>query len=283
MELQHLFAYDVEFNRLRSGETSVNLLNLLLEFARDAYPKLDRVACWHEIKRLTDGALGCLRPLRSAGASTAEQLARLSVFLYDEQGFAGNEGDYYNARNSYINELLVRRQGIPITLGILYTCVGKSAGMDLHGICAPGHFLVGCRDAAGPLYVDPFYQGTLLTAAECRRRIEQVLGEPGVADDYDFAPADDLQIAIRVLHNLKAIYLSSRAWEAALPVQQRLALLRRQVAEELRDLGLVYLHLSQPVPAIEHLTAYMEECADDDREVMVPFLQSARRLLAELN
>jgi regulator of sirC expression with transglutaminase-like and TPR domain len=211
------------------------------------------------------------------------RLGAVSEVLYLREGFRGNSRAYYDPRNSYLNDVLTRRLGIPISLGIVYIEVARRAGLNVYGIPTPGHFVLGCAEDMSTLYVDPFSMGEILDLESCRHRIERALGREGVLSDEHFRPATHLEIAARVLKNLKAVHVSQSEWTAALPVQRRLALLLPGAADERRDLGLIFLRTGSAVPALALLEKYVEHCSIDDRAALEPYLRSARRMVAELN
>src|SRR5690606_25356727 len=109
----------------------------------------------------------------------------------------------YDPRNSYLNEVLDNRTGIPITLGIVYLAVAQFAGLPVYGVSTPGHFVLGCHDLDERLYIDPFTDGDVLSPSACQRRVERINDEPGSLDEDDFRPACVRAIAVRVLRNLK--------------------------------------------------------------------------------
>lgn len=272
------FQGDPEFQKLLSGGGAVDLVSLMLEFAADAYPRLDRGPVAAELDRLGRAArkrLACAeRP------NERSRLAKLSELLFEEEGFRGDRDTYYDPRNSYLNEVLDRRLGIPISLAIVYQAVAARAGIRLFGIGTPGHFLLGAEGPAA-LYVDPF-NGDVLDRQACRQRIESLLGESGVIVDAHFRPATPLEIGQRVLRNLKAAYVMQNQWLAVLPVQERLTLLADK-PDERRDLGLIYLRIGQAPRAIRLLEEYLRNCEPAQAEELRPYLQKARRMMAELN
>jgi len=277
------FASDVEFNKLVSGRHDVDLVELMLEFAADAYPNIDRQRQLAEIDRLGELARRQIAELDAEHCSLAERLQAVSRLLYVAERFAGNEETYYDPRNSYLNEVLSRRTGIPISLAIVYMAVAARAGLHTFGVAAPGHFVVGAREARESWFVDPFNRGEVLDRDECRRRIERLLGESGVLGNEHFRPASALEIGARVLRNLKAAYVMDNQWAAALPVQQRLALLLPEAHDERRDLGLMYLRNGHPIQALKLLQAYLADCSSEQAQAVEPYLHAARRLIAELN
>jgi regulator of sirC expression with transglutaminase-like and TPR domain len=276
------FAREPQFQKVVAGRTDVCLPGLLLEFAADAYPDVDVLACLAEIDRL--GGLAKDRLMRRAGAGDLScRLAELSRLLYQDEGFRGNRDDYYDPRNSYLNEVLERRCGIPITLGIVYMAVAWRAGLPMQGFAMPGHFVVGCPTCRGPLFVDPFAEGEVLDRQACQERIEQLTGKPGVVEEEHFRAARPREIAVRVLRNLKTSYAMRNEWLAMVSVQKRLTLLVPDSAEERRDLGLVYLRNGRAQRALEILEDYVRRCGTDQAQEVKPYLRSARRMVAELN
>lgn len=275
------FSDNSQFAHLLAGrEEQVDLARLLLEFAMDVYPALDVQQPLAELHRLGESARAAVT---DAGTDITERLQAVSALLYEQEGFRGNQDAYYDPRNSYLNDVLARRLGIPITLAIVYTTVGRQAGLDLFGVGSPGHFMVGCRDGDETLYVDPFDSGLVLDEQSCRERIERVLGQQNVLSSEHLRAATPREIAARVLRNLKAAYAMRDVWREALPVQLRLVALLPELADERRDLGLIYLRNNDPHPAARLLAEYVDQAPEADAEAALPFLKSARRMAAERN
>src|SRR5471030_107326 len=198
------FESNPEFSKLLSGRCEVDLVQLMLELAADAYPDLDRVGCLLEIDQL-GVACGDVAAARKT-CDVRGRLAAISQLLYEVEGFHGNRDDYYEPENSYLNEVLARRCGIPISLGILYMAVAARTGLKMFGVNTPGHFMVGCCSAGEPLFVDPFTNGDVLDRAACKGRIEATLNHKGAVADEHFRAAAPIDIAARVLRNLKAAH-----------------------------------------------------------------------------
>ncbi len=275
------FSTETEFNKLLDGRCDVDLVGLMLELAADRYPDLDRVGCLLELDRL---GVECAAQRAFCGFGTvADRLAAVSHVLYEVEGFHGDQENYYDPRNSYLNEVLARRTGIPISLGILYLSVGARAGLRLFGVNTPGHFVLGCRAGGETLFVDPFSGGEVLDRGACQRRIEQVLGESDVVRDEDLRPAPPRDIAARVLRNLKASFALSNDWQGALNVQTRLATLLPRSIDEQRDLGLIYLRAGHPNKAIPLLEQSLGCCSAENAELLRSSVRTARKLLAEMN
>lgn len=275
------FAHENEFNKLLAGRADVDLVWLMLEFSSDAYPDVDWLSCLAEIDRL--GNVARSRVAEHAPDDTRGRLAAISRLLYQEEGFRGNCKAYYDPRNSYLNEVLSRRCGIPISLGIVYLAVARRAGLPVYGVATPGHFVLGCNAPGEPLYVDPFCAGDILDRAACQARVEECLCQKGVLTDQHFRAASMREIAVRVLRNLKAAYALEDQWEQMLPVQKRLSLLLPDYPEERRDLGLIYLRTGRAPRAVKLLEQFAQGCSKDQAREVEPFLRSARRMMAELN
>ena len=270
-----------ELDKLLASHGEIDLVQFMLELAADAYRDLDRVGCLLEIDRLGVACGDCHADC--CGQSLRKRLAAMSQLLYEVEGFQGNREAYYEPQNSYLNEVLERRCGIPISLGILYMAVAARAGLRMFGVNTPGHFVVGCSAGGEVLFVDPFTNGDVLEQGDCKLRIEQTLGKKDSVANEDFRAAAPIDIAARVLRNLKAAYAMQDCWPAVLRVQKRLAALLPQVPQERRDLGLVYLRLGEPTKALPVLEQYLHVCGSQQAAALQPSLQAARRMIAEMN
>jgi regulator of sirC expression with transglutaminase-like and TPR domain len=232
------------------------LAEACLLIAQDEYPGVDFARCMAQL----DAIAATIRGRLVADASADQKVAAINRHLFGELGFAGNVEAYYDPRNSYLNEVLERRIGIPITLSIVYLEVARRLGLRAQGVAFPGHFLVKVRLPGGALVLDPFGGGTPQSERELRERLEQVLPKRRVGRAELAAylePATAREIVARMLRNLKSIYLHSGALEAALAVMHRLVLVVPESAEELRDRGLVYARLDCFRPAAADLQNYL--------------------------
>jgi len=279
--MRRRFVVGPQFTALTSDEPEVDLVELLLEYSADAYPDLDPTACRQELSRL--GHAACDLVQASATMHPRDQLVAVSRLLYKTEGFHGNEAEYYDPKNSYLNEVLTRKSGIPITLGIVYMAVARSAGLQLYGVPTPAHFMLGCDLDGHRFFVDPFSDGDVMLLDSCKHRVERRLAQPGTLSEQDFRRASHREIGVRVLRNLKAAHLMVDHWAEAIPIQQRLVELLPEAREERRDLGLVLLRSGFPNEALPWLDEYCDACSADQHEAMQPYLRSARRMAAELN
>jgi len=233
-----------------------SLAEACLLIAEDEYPGIDIAGC---IAKL-DAMAATVRGRLGADAAAEQKVAALNHHLFSELAFRGNSDSYYDPRNSYLNEVLERRTGIPITLSIVYLEVGRRLGLALQGIAFPGHFLVRLRVERGQLVLDPYAGGEPRSESELRRRLQEALppdrAAPPDLDRY-LEPSTPREIVARVLRNLKGIYLKGAKLEQALAVMHRLLLVLPESAEELRDRGLVYADLECFRPALADLQNYL--------------------------
>ncbi len=268
------------FERLfAQEEAAIDLARACLLVAEDAYPGLDVDGYLGEIERLA----ARLRRRLGANLAPEERIVALNEFLFDQLGFCGNTEDYYDPRNSYLNEVLERRTGIPITLSVLYMELGQRIGLPLAGVSFPGHFLVRMRLRGGTLVLDPFSGGAPQSADELRQRLARAI-PPGASGPLPLEaflePAGKRQILARLLRNLKAIYLAQRRPERLLQVLDRMRIVVPEAAVELRDRGLVYEQLECWGAALRDFRDYLERAPDaaDAQEIRARALELARRL-----
>jgi regulator of sirC expression with transglutaminase-like and TPR domain len=219
----------------REPEDPAALAEAALWIAAEEYAGLDVPAY---LRRLV--ALGVAARERVTPGMDADGCAgALGRLLFEEEGFRGNAEDYYDPRNSFLNEVLDRRLGIPITLSVVYMAVAGQAGVTARGIGLPGHFLVRLERGAGARLLDPFHGGVVLSEADCAARLRQLYGDRARLDPAHLEPVTTQQILGRMLANLKGIYMGQRDWGRALAAVERILLLRPGDPAELRDLGAI--------------------------------------------
>jgi regulator of sirC expression with transglutaminase-like and TPR domain len=262
-------------------DEAVDLAEAALLIAKNAYQDLD---VGRYLARLDELARG-LRAHVPEDSSDGELIAALNRFLFEEQGFGPNVEDYYDPRNSYLNEVLDRRVGIPISLSLLYIEVGRRVGLALHGVSFPGHFLVKCRLAQGMAILDPYCGGISLGLQDLQHRLREARG--GEVSRAIVAgmlvSASNKEILARMLRNLKAIYLERKDYAHALSVIDCMLALSPGAAGEVRDRGLTYLRLECFRAALADLECYLQMAPgaadlDEVRAHVVGLRRSAARL-----
>ena len=251
-------ARDHRWQRLaRAAPQNVSLAEGALLIAADEYHDLDIDAYLGQIEQM--GAT-LHRRLRS-DISTTEALHALNRYVFDELGFSGNVQDYYDPRNSFLNDVIERRLGIPISLAVLYIELGRRIGLPLHGVSFPTHFLVKCVLREGAVILDPFAAGASLGLDELKRRLQSVAKDVELdqkALKSMLAAAAPNDIFARMLRNLRAIYLSKGERLKALDACTRIVTLLPRAAEESRDRAQLYVELECFRAALGDFRTYLQ-------------------------
>jgi regulator of sirC expression with transglutaminase-like and TPR domain len=230
----------------------IDLAEAALWIAAEEQPGLDP-APW--MARLDAMAAG-LSPRLAGVRDPLDRMARLAGFLADEIGLRGNAEDYYDPRNSLLNEVLARGLGIPITLALVYMEVGRRVDVPLQGVGFPGHFLLR-HSRHDQLLFDPFDRGRPLTEEDCRARLDQLSGGTLAFDPRLLKPSSPRQILVRMLNNLWRIYLHRGDFLRTLSALDRVLLLDGDDVGARRDRGLLSLRWGDPTRGIEDLERYL--------------------------
>jgi len=250
---------------IRGPEREIPLLEAALLVATHRYPDLDVEYYLDVLENL--GA--CLAEQVGDDSAPAEKVAALNHYLFDELGFAPNAQDYYDPRNSLLNDVVERRTGIPITLSLVYMAVGSSLGLAMNGVCYPGHFLVKCELSDGIIVLDPFSRGQSLDLTDLQRLLRETQG--GEVSRAIVAgclvAASKREILLRMLRNLKIIYLRNHELDSALTIMDWIVAANPRQAAELRDRGIIYQELECFRAAVADFERYLElspGCSDSE-------------------
>lgn len=264
-------------------EQDISLAEAALVIAQDEYPDLD-VASY--LRRL-DAMAEEVRRRLFQGAVASDVIVALNQYMFEEEGFSGNTLDYYDPRNSFLNDVLERRVGIPLTLSIVYLEVGTRIGLPLYGISFPGHFLVKCVLPEGDRVLDPYADGKTLDVTELRGHLRRVYHEE-ISDSEILAellePAGKKEILSRLLRNLKGVYFNANNLPRALAVIDQILVVTPDVPPEVRDRGLLYLKLECFRAALADFRHYLQldPAAKDADEIRGHILHS-QEFAARLN
>jgi regulator of sirC expression with transglutaminase-like and TPR domain len=244
---------------------SVSLAEAALTIARYEYPDLDAS---RYVEQLDDMAAKVRSRIEGA-LSPERRIDEMNRLLFQEERFQGNRSHYYDPRNSFLNEVLDRRLGIPITLSIVYIEVGRRAELPFYGIGFPGHFLVGLLTEEGRMLIDPFNNGRVLSESDCRGMLRGQAGVSLTLSRSFLDPAWPKQILVRLLRNLKALYLRLSEEIKALRMIEWILILDRHSVPELRDRGFLYEAIGDAQGAIKDLERYLElaPLAEDEEQV----------------
>ncbi len=243
-------------SRRRFGEVvaapAIDLAEAAFLIACEEYPDLDLPAQHGRLEELGRQARAALDP----HAPRRSQAIQLASFLGAELGFRGNAENYYDPRNSFFNDVLSRRLGIPISLSVVYIEVGRRAGLPVSGVGLPGHFIVRV-DGQDDLLLDPFYGGRVVSLADCQRRLDRIFDRQVSLEPGMLMPCDERQILTRMLYNLKGIYVQAQDHWRALGAVELLLRLDPGSLDELRDRGLLYAALDCYSLAVRDLESYL--------------------------
>ena len=249
-----MLAAEQELGRLLGQpEDKIDLGRAALVVARTEYPDLDVDAGVARLDEMADQASAHV----SIQPDAASRVSALRAFLAGVCGFRGNEEDYYDPKNSFLNDVLERRLGIPITLSVVYMEVGRRLGMTLFGVGLPGHFLVKYQDRHGRFFLDPFRGGRSVTSADCREMITRMYqGQIDFQDEF-LAAVDKRYILMRMLNNLRGIYFHRRQPAKALAVVEMVLAIEPASGDDLKQRGILHYQLHNYRQAREDLEAYL--------------------------
>lgn len=252
-----------------------------LEIAAIEFEGLDPQPSLHALDTLA-AELGQRAPAYTGGRSFVEA-AR--AFLFEELGFHGNRGDYYNPRNSCLNEVLSTRTGIPITLSLVFMEVARRLQRPVAGIGLPGHFVVRYQDDSYSAFLDPFNGGREISAAQCLELAREMTGTDFSGDPSVLEPAEPRQILIRMLNNLRLIYIQNNKVGKAVKVLDHLITANPDSAEEYKQRGLLSIGLKRYRQALADLTVYLRLAPAEapDRKTLGEQVEALRGHLMRLN
>jgi len=234
----------------------MDLAAAALLIALDEYPGLNVSDYLERIDLLAERTSAQLQP--DAADRPLEAIESINYQLFEIEGFRGNREDYYDPRNSFLNEVLDRKTGIPITLSVLYMEVGRRIGLKIEGVGMPGHFIVKCRHNGVEIFIDAFGRGEILLEEGCERKLTQLHGKDFQFNRSHLDAVNHSQILTRMLHNLKAIYWNQENYAKALGVIDKLVLINPTAAAEIRDRGFAHYQLNHLSPAIRDWSCYLE-------------------------
>ncbi len=251
--LRHRFLTEVG-----KADEEVNLARAALMVAREEYPQLSEERYLGRLDLLAEETRDRLDDENAHLVVLQEVLDS----LYTRHGFRGNRKAYYDPRNSFLNDVLDRGLGIPLTLGIVVLEVGWRLGLPLEGVNFPGHFLVRFSGDAIDLLIDPYDGGAVRFEDEAQELLDRVYGGMIRVQDSFLKAASKREMLVRLLMNLKSLYLNVRDHNRALAVVERILLVRPIAAGEIRDKGVILARMGRKEEALEQLEAYLNVAPD---------------------
>lgn len=243
-----------QFSHLASlPDDQLDLIHGMLLISRFEYPRLNESYYDSMINTMSTR----LKQRISGKSDPQIHIEELNRVFVEEEKFCGNTEDYYNPENSYLSRVLDRRTGIPITLSVVYMEIGRRAGLDIHGVGLPGHFITVLIHPPHRFYLDPFNKGAILTEWECRQKIILSHGHRNAYDPGILVPVNSKSILERTLRNLKSIYFNMNQGIKAFQMIQWILELNRDASTELKDRAMIYENIGDPRRAIKDLERYI--------------------------
>jgi regulator of sirC expression with transglutaminase-like and TPR domain len=265
---------------VRRPDAAIDLAEATLLIAKEEYPDLDVTEYLARLDRM-----GAAVQASAGGRHDPHRLiAALGEYLFAQLGFRGNADHYYDPRNSFLNEVLDRRIGIPITLSAVYLEVGRRIGLSVQGVGMPGHFLVKYVGPDEELVIDPFGGGGILSAADCQQILDRIFDGKLCFEPQMLTAVGTRQILARMLTNLKAIYFNNQEYGKALAIADRLVILHPNAASEIRDRGLLSCQVKRYAEASADLERYLRLAPQaEDSEVIREHLRTLRQRVVAWN
>ena len=268
---------------------SFNPIEAAFLIAMDEYPKLSAGRCGRLMAEMKNEAEDHMLSLKAPGAKRAKrpgviaQVEHFNKLFFEKWGIQGNDDEYYDPRNSFLNDVIDRRTGIPISLTMLYVDIARGgAGIDVIPVGMPGHFLAGFNERQD-LYIDVFGQGAFLTLPECGKRAESIIPELKFEPGHMYRVGPRVIVA-RMLRNLINIYISEENFPKALHSIEMILCVEGETPEWMRQRGLIFAATQNYGRAVDDLERYLE-CAPNapDRYIMVDHVRALQKKRATVN
>ena len=261
------------YREINQPEAQIDIAKAALHIAQSSYPFLDLVLYLQELEEIAEVVASKLPMDRYP----LKVIKIINEYLFEDLGFQGNQEDYYNLDNSFLNRVLETRRGIPLTLSLVYLEVAKRLQFPMVGIGMPGHFLIRPDFPEAEIFVDAFNQGEILFPQDCEAKLQQIYGQQVNLEQRFLTPVSGKQMLARMLTNLKFIYLQSQDFNQAIATIGGILMLFPEQPRERRDRGLLYFHLGDWQEAEKELATYLN-LEPDGKDV-----EQIRHLLSQIN
>lgn len=243
------------YREIRQPDEQINLAEAALYLAQEEYTHLDPEEYLNALETMAREVEERLPsqqyPLRI--------IKTINQYLFEDLGFSGNAEEYYDPRNSYLNQVIDRRTGIPITLSLIYMEIAKRLNFPMVGVGMPGHFLIRPTVGEMQVFVDPFNKGEVMFAADCQDRLRQLFNQPVELRPEFSAAVSAHYVLMRILANLKAIYLHQGDLPRALAAIERILIIFPDAPMEQRDRGYLYYQVGRWTEAAQDLENYLTQ------------------------
>ncbi len=279
MDVEPTYGQDTHFNKLVNRQADACVITAALELSRDANPDVDFDAVFQWIACRADE----VRPEVTRSRSDWDALQALRHCIADQHEVSGSVLSYSEADGSYLDRVIETKRGIPISLSLLYIAVANQAGLPLLDAPVPEHFVTQLETPEGRYFLDPYDNGYIWEEEDGLSFLASRSQLPRHAVRDAAKPGDSRSIIIRMLNNLKLLYVQNSDWAAAWKVQHRLSKLQPGSYEQRRDLGVVALRSKRPGKAVDILRACLKAAPQDDQKMLEGLIEEATSNLVCLN
>jgi regulator of sirC expression with transglutaminase-like and TPR domain len=262
-------------------DEQIDLLTSALTIAKLEYPELDVSVYRQRVTTIAEH----VKERASRSADSLETLAVINEVLFGDEGFRGNVSDYYDPKNSFFNDVLDRKLGIPITLSVLYMEVARRAGVPVFGVGMPGHFLLKFYEVDGrELFLDAYNSGRLLSPEDCQEKLTEIYNGQIPLDAKFLTPVGKRQILTRMLNNLRSIYMTNRLLKKALAVIDLILVIYPRSSDDVKQRAMLRYQLGFLHGAADELDEYVKMAPEaSDAEEMKQTAMAIRRTIALMN
>ena len=251
-------------------DEQIDLTKATLKLARLEYPELDVIHYLNTVNQFIAQTQARLPQTRYP----LKIIQQINEVFFQELGFRGNQENYYDPQNSFLNDVIDRRLGIPISLSVVYLAIAKGINFPMVGIGMPGHFLIRPEFEDVGIFVDVFNQGEVLFEQDCQAKLQELYQQPIALKPHFLTPVSNRQILVRMLTNLKFIYLNRQHYAKMLQAINFILLLLPNHPLELRDRGLLYYQLENWQQASDDLRLYLALLPEaEDARIIQEILQ----------
>ncbi len=262
------------------NDEDINLAEAALLYAKEEYPDLDIEEYLTKIYLIAEE----INKNLSRGNDPNYLIGEINWYLFAVAGFRGNRDDYYDPKNSFLNDVLDRKKGIPIMLSVLYMEIANRLGLNLEGVGFPGHFIVKYSGTEGEILIDPFNEGRTLSQEDCQDILDRVYNGGVKFQRYMLQLSTKKQILVRMLNNLKNLYLGSKNYLKALNIVEMIVLIDPDSHTEVRDRGIIYYRLECFSQALSDLETYLRLSPNaPDNQIISDYASNLSDLIKRIN
>ena len=252
---------DREFSQIASlPNDRIDLAHGALLIAKAAYPELDETLYLGHLDRIASR----VKRDMTTDPDVIDIITRINLILFDEEKFRGNRDDYYDPDNSFLNRVLDRKTGIPITLCLIYIEVAGRLGLDVRGIGLPGHFIAALYHESGKIYIDPFNGGEIRTKDDCLEIVRTYTSKAAAPDLHWLLPIGKKEFLARMLRNLKFIYARQENDVMLFRMLYWILILQPDATAELGARAMLYEAMGNPARAVEDWKRYLANIGDHE-------------------